>query len=172
MIAIIILLLVIMFLFINRKEGFSNSCQKIYGNMNPRCKKRHNFKNKGFRKYYRHNKIHPLIFKDLYAEPDLDAEYKFEGIIYNPYVDDPVSILYMYGKHVNGVYYTYKVVKKNLDGTVEILPEIAPRIRIKDGETIFIRHNFTTAGPFVFSNTMFRDHLTLFSKYPSVHTMS
>ena len=86
----------------------------------------------------------------LYYNKDIPfsfiSNYTFRGILVNSHAN---RTLYAFGKRINNVNYKYLLfIEKN--GLLQYAYSLPYRVKMQDGDSIFVRNKISTYGPFVF----------------------
>lgn len=72
--------------------------------------------------------------------------YKYRGIMVNPHTK---KLFFIFGKRLNETYYKY-VLFRQKSGLLQYAYNIPYRRRLSDGDTIYVKNQISTYGPFVF----------------------
>ena len=57
---------------------------------------------------------------------------------------------YLFGKSRDGVMYSY-ILFREKDGLLQYAYKLPYRRKLKDGDSVYVRHKISTFGPFIFS---------------------
>jgi hypothetical protein len=162
-------------------DTFERKCQSIYGNYHPNCRPTSRLKHVGYfkfntikyplldfntgfdlrryvmlkskfvklkkkywnRGYYFRNPLYynkNVPFSFIYY-------YKYRGFVINPQTNKK---FFIFGKRINETYYKY-VLFREKNGLLQYAYNIPYRTRLNEGDTVFIKNQISTFGPFTFN---------------------